>query len=85
MDYSSIPTTVFTPLEYGSVGLDEEKAIATHGKENIEVYHSTFRPLETALRTWGTEESAEGFAKLVCLKDNNVRYCSNLHRYKMGC
>ena len=26
MDYSDVPTTVFTPLEYGSIGLSEEKA-----------------------------------------------------------
>lgn len=37
MDYQAVPTTVFTPLEYGCVGLSEEDAIARHGKENIEV------------------------------------------------
>lgn len=26
MDYESVPTTVFTPLEYGTVGLTEEQA-----------------------------------------------------------
>lgn len=32
-----VPTTVFTPLEYGCVGLSEEAAVARHGKEHVEV------------------------------------------------
>lgn len=46
MNYDTIPTTVFTPLEYGSCGLSEEEAIKRHGDENIEVYHTFFSPLE---------------------------------------
>lgn len=41
-----IPTTVFTPLEYGSIGYSEEKAIEMFGEQQIEVYHSEFTPLE---------------------------------------
>lgn len=41
-----VPTTVFTPLEYGCIGLSEELAIEKFGKEKIEVYHSHFHPLE---------------------------------------
>ncbi|XP_034499417.1 thioredoxin reductase 1, cytoplasmic isoform X3 [Ailuropoda melanoleuca] len=44
-DYENVPTTVFTPLEYGACGLSEEKAVETFGEENIEVYHSFFWPL----------------------------------------
>lgn len=36
-DYENVPTTVFTPLEYGACGLSEEKAVETFGEENIEV------------------------------------------------
>lgn len=32
-----VPTTVFTPLEYGCVGLSEEKAVQCYGSDNIEV------------------------------------------------
>ncbi|XP_017900289.1 PREDICTED: thioredoxin reductase 2, mitochondrial isoform X1 [Capra hircus] len=46
MDYSSVPTTVFTPLEYGCVGLSEEAAVARHGEEHVEVYHAFYKPLE---------------------------------------
>lgn len=32
-----VPTTVFTPLEYGCVGLSEEEAVTRHGEEHVEV------------------------------------------------
>lgn len=37
MDYDNIATTVFTPLEYGCVGLSEESAIQKYGEDNIDV------------------------------------------------
>ena len=37
MDYDMVPTTVFTPVEYGSVGLSEERAIEIYGLDDIEV------------------------------------------------
>jgi len=46
MDYINVPTTIFTPLEYACVGLSEEKAIEKYGEDNIEVFHSSFKPLE---------------------------------------
>ncbi len=55
MDYTNIPSTVYTPLEYGFCGLSEDEAIKIHGLENIDVYHSSFKPLE-----WNFLESREG-------------------------
>jgi len=46
MDYDNVATTVFTPLEYGSVGLSEERAIQRYGEENIEIYHAYYKPTE---------------------------------------
>jgi thioredoxin/glutathione reductase (selenoprotein) len=46
IDYKMVPTTVFTPMEYGSIGFSEEEAIAKFGEENIEVYLSEFTTLE---------------------------------------
>ena len=46
MDYDQIPTTVFTPIEYGCCGLAEEDAIEKFGEDNLEVFHSFFQPLE---------------------------------------
>lgn len=36
-DYINVPTTVFTPMEYGACGLSEERAIGLYGQKNIEV------------------------------------------------
>jgi len=48
MDYVNVPTTVFTPQEYGACGYSEEAAIQKFGKANIEVYWSRFGVLESA-------------------------------------
>lgn len=63
MDYKSICTTVFTPIEYGTVGYSEEDAMETFGKDNVEVYHKSFIPLEWSLS--GTRSKNEGFAKVL--------------------
>ncbi|KAJ1448716.1 thioredoxin reductase [Pelagophyceae sp. CCMP2097] len=49
MDYKLVATTVFTPLEYGVIGLSEEDAKAELGEANIEVYISEFGALEHAV------------------------------------
>lgn len=61
-DYDHVPTTVFTPLEYGSCGFSEEKAFEKYGEENIEVYHSSFTPLEA---TVPHRPENECYAKLI--------------------
>lgn len=71
MDYKNICTTVFTPLEYGTVGYSEDEAMEIFGKENIEVYHKSFVPLE-----WSISESRshhQGFTKVVVDKSNNLK------------
>ena len=42
MDYVNVPTSVFTPIEYGCCGLAEADAINTYGDENITVWHTRF-------------------------------------------
>ncbi|XP_029811079.1 thioredoxin reductase 1, cytoplasmic [Suricata suricatta] len=67
-DYENVPTTVFTPLEYGSCGLSEEKAVEKFGEENIEVYHSYFWPLEWTIPS---RDNNKCYAKIICnIKDN---------------
>ncbi|KAM4858773.1 thioredoxin reductase 2, mitochondrial isoform X2 [Urocitellus parryii] len=66
MDYNNVPTTVFTPLEYGCVGLSEEEAVARHGQEHIEVYHAYYKPLEF---TVAERDASQCYIKLVCLKE----------------
>ena len=46
MDYEMVPTAVFTPAEYGTVGLSEEAAVERHGAENVETYLFEFTTLE---------------------------------------
>ncbi|XP_041977339.1 thioredoxin reductase 1, mitochondrial isoform X3 [Aricia agestis] len=46
MDYDNIATTIFTPLEYGCVGLSEEEATRRHGADSLEVYHAFYKPTE---------------------------------------
>ncbi|KAI0214948.1 Thioredoxin reductase 1, cytoplasmic [Lamellibrachia satsuma] len=70
MDYTNIATTVFTPLEYGAIGLAEEDAIKKYGAVNIEVYHTFFDPLE-----WTVPHRDENtcYAKLICLAAETLR------------
>ncbi|GAV07014.1 hypothetical protein RvY_16909-2 [Ramazzottius varieornatus] len=69
-DYNMIPTTVFTPIEYGAIGYAEEMAMEKFGKENIETYHTLYRPLE-----WAVPGHAEDqcYGKLVCNKLDDDR------------
>ncbi len=41
-DYKNIPTTVFTPLEYGCCGLSEEKAVDEY---NVDVEVKSYKLL----------------------------------------
>jgi len=70
VDYVNIPTTVFTPMEYGCVGLSEETAMEKYGKDNIEVYHSFFTPLEFYLPD---KDIGECYTKLICNKKDKDR------------
>ncbi|XP_058422726.1 thioredoxin reductase 3 isoform X2 [Diceros bicornis minor] len=69
-DYINVPTTVFTPLEYGCCGLSEEKAIEVYKKENLEVYHTLFWPLEW---TVAGRDNNTCYAKIICNKFDNDR------------
>jgi len=71
-DYNSIPTTVFTPLEYGCCGMAEDKAIEIYGKDNIVVYHNVFNPLEYTVAE-RSDDMESCYLKLVCLNDETQR------------
>ena len=72
MDYINIPTTVFTPIEYGCCGLSEEDAIETYGDDNISAYHTTFQPLEWQ---WNKQkpEGTYSYVKIIVNKADNMR------------
>lgn len=71
MDYDLVATTIFTPLEYGCIGLTEDDAKWKYGEDNIEVYHQTFQPLEMSLPERMNTTNDHGFCKLILdLTDN---------------
>ena len=65
-----MPTTVFTPLEYGAIGYSEEEAVGKWGEDDIEVYHQNFWPLE-----WTVAHKPHDvcYAKLICVKSDKER------------
>ncbi|MES1906957.1 MAG: hypothetical protein MHM6MM_000168 [Cercozoa sp. M6MM] len=84
MDYNLVPTTVFTPFEYGVIGLSEEDAEKKYGKDNIETYLFRFTTLEIQAahrykhganpeHDLDPEFPAPCLSKLVCLKNENER------------
>ncbi|WP_350432148.1 glutathione-disulfide reductase [Shewanella sp. H8] len=68
MDYSLIPTVVFSHPPIGTMGLTEPEATEKHGKENIKVYTSTFTSMYSAI----TSHRQACKMKLVCAGDNEV-------------
>ncbi|XP_015265602.1 PREDICTED: thioredoxin reductase 2, mitochondrial isoform X2 [Gekko japonicus] len=70
MDYDNVPTTVFTPLEYGCVGLSEEQASSHLGPDNVEVYHAFYKPLEFYVPG---RDAAQCYIKMVCSRAHEQR------------
>jgi glutathione reductase (NADPH) len=62
MDYSLIPTVVFTHPPIGTIGLSEADAIKEYGEDNITVYNSSFAAMYTAV----TKHRQVNRMKLVC-------------------
>ena len=75
MDYRNICTTVFTPIEYGTVGYSEEDAKKEFGEDAVEVYHKYFIPLEWSLSHSRSEH--QGFCKAIV--DKSARNVLGLH------
>nr|XP_027202830.1 thioredoxin reductase-like [Dermatophagoides pteronyssinus] len=81
MNYSLVPTVVFTPIEYGCVGFSEEMACEVIGKENVQVYLSEFKGVLSSATKWpkfeecrsdeyDEEMEPENLSKLVIDKRN---------------
>ncbi|MCW5619054.1 MAG: glutathione-disulfide reductase [Nitrosomonas sp.] len=62
MDYSLIPTVVFSHPAIGTMGMTESEAVAHYGKNNIRVYTSSFTAMYTAI----TAHRQPCKMKLVC-------------------
>uniref|UniRef100_A0A8C2Y9I0 glutathione-disulfide reductase n=2 Tax=Coturnix japonica TaxID=93934 RepID=A0A8C2Y9I0_COTJA len=79
LDYSNIPTVVFSHPPIGTVGLTEDEAIAAHGKDNVKIYSTSFTPMYHAV----TQRKVKCVMKLVCAgKEEKV---VGLHMQGLGC
>ena len=72
MDFYDVPTTVFTPLEYGCVGYSEEAAIEEFGK-HIKIYHTYFSPLEWQFNKTGVNKERRCYTKVIVNTAKNNR------------
>ena len=72
MNHEHVPTTVFTPLEYGTVGLTEEQAKERFGEANIATYHTRFQPLEWAFDKMITEGKRTAYTKVLVNKQDDL-------------
>jgi thioredoxin reductase (NADPH) len=70
MSYKYVPTTVFTPIEYGCVGYSEEDARKQFGSDNVVAYGSLYKPLEWNLNFNRVHNC---YAKVVLNKAENNR------------
>ena len=66
MDYSTIPTVVFSHPAIGTVGLTEEEAIRDYGVEQTHVYTSSFTSMYSAV----TRHRQQARFKLITAGDN---------------
>ena len=74
MDYDLVPTTVFTPLEYGAIGLTEVDAKAKFGAENIDTFHTKFKALEWSFHKFDPiAENERCYVKVLVNKADNNR------------
>lgn len=65
LDYTNIPTVVFSHPPIGTVGMTEADAIKHFGKDHIKVYQSSFTAMYTAVTS---HRQASKF-KLICAGD----------------
>jgi thioredoxin reductase (NADPH) len=69
-DYNNVATTVFTPMEYGCVGLSEEAAVEKFGEDDVEIFHGNFTPLQF---TVPHRDANTCYAKMICVKSQDNR------------
>ncbi|RKS86833.1 NADPH-glutathione reductase [Orbus hercynius] len=69
LDFTNIPTVIFTHPPIGTVGLTEPEAIKAHGAAEVKVYQSSFTAMYTAV----TQHRQPCKMKLVCVgKDEKI-------------
>ncbi|KAH9907935.1 hypothetical protein F4778DRAFT_719703 [Xylariomycetidae sp. FL2044] len=64
LDYSNIPSVVFSHPEVGSIGLTEPEAEEKYGRENLKIYKTSFTAMYYAMME--PEDKAPTKYKLIC-------------------
>lgn len=62
VDYTNVPSVVFTEPPIGTVGLTEDEAVAEYGEGNIKVYKSVFTSMHSSI----TDNRQKAYMKLIC-------------------
>lgn len=72
LDYSNVPSVIFSHPEAGSIGLSQAEAEKKYGKDEIKVYKSTFNAMYYAMMDSDDLKSPTSY-KIVCAgKDEKV-------------
>jgi len=79
LDYSNIPSVVFSHPPVGTIGLTEKEAAQQFGEENITVYETKFSPMYHAMTT----RKQNTVMKLICKGEDQV--VVGLHMMGRGC
>ncbi|XP_042307296.1 glutathione reductase, mitochondrial [Sceloporus undulatus] len=79
LDYTNIPTVVFSHPPIGTIGLTEEEAKSTYGEKNVKTYTTSFVPMYHAV----TKRKTKCVMKLVCATEQEK--VVGLHMQGLGC
>jgi glutathione reductase (NADPH) len=79
LDYSNIPTVVFSHPPVGTVGLTEVEAVKKYGREQLKIYTSSFVPLYHAM----TQRKVKTHMKMICLLPEEK--VVGIHMIGLGC
>lgn len=66
LDYSTIPTVIFSHPPIGTIGMSEEEARETYGDADIKVYQAIFTSMHSSI----TANRQKTYMKLVCQGEN---------------
>ncbi|KAK9472276.1 pyridine nucleotide-disulfide oxidoreductase [Dipodascopsis tothii] len=72
LDYTNVPTVVFSHPEVGTVGLSEQEARDKYGDENVKVYKSTFIGMYYAVFNDQDRKEKTVYKLIVAGKDEKV-------------
>ncbi|CAH2352917.1 glutathione reductase [[Candida] railenensis] len=72
LDYTNIPSVVFSHPEAGSIGLTTKEAKAKYGEDNIKIYKSTFTAMYYAMMDDVSEKAPTAYKIIVTGKDEKI-------------